>query len=97
MHIPPILASLIAFAAGVFLLEMTRKKRSSSGILNFIVVAIALILSVFLAAETSQSPQASGSHMFYLWVAYAVFSMFVRKKLSAKSAAGEEAGDDPAA
>jgi hypothetical protein len=80
MHIPSILASLIAFGASVALLEFTRSVRKTSSAVNFILIVIALLLSVFLASEASQSPEASGGHLFYLWVAYGLFSMLMRKK-----------------
>jgi peptidoglycan/LPS O-acetylase OafA/YrhL len=82
MHIPSILASLIAFSASVALLEFTRSRRKASSAVNLILIVVALLLSVFLASEASQSPEASGGHLFYLWVAYALYSTFVRKKQS---------------
>lgn len=96
MYIDPLLASFMAFVAAVILLEITRAKRISSKGLNFILIAIALLLSLFLSAYTSRSPEASGGHLFYFWVAYAIFSSFVRKKKRARVEANEGATDDPA-
>jgi uncharacterized membrane protein (UPF0136 family) len=97
MYIDPFFSSLLAFVAGIVLLEVTRDKRGSSKGLNFILVATALLLSIFMSAYTSRKPEASGGHLFYLWSAYAVFSMFVRKKKSAGLEADERPNDDAAA
>lgn len=91
MHIDPLTASLIAFAAGVLLLEVTREKRSSSKALSFFLIVVALLLSTYLAAYTSRDPEASGGQMFYMWVAYAIFAVFVRKKVSRSE---EQASED---
>ena len=97
MYVAPLLASLVAFVAGVLLLEITRVKRSGSKGLNLALIAIALLLSLFIAAYTSQSPEASGGHLVYLWVAYAIFSSLVRKKTSVGAKAGQREPDDPKA
>jgi uncharacterized membrane protein YoaK (UPF0700 family) len=80
MLINPLLASLVAFALAVLLMEATRTEHKQSARLHMVVLVLAVGLSVFVPAYTSSSPEASGGHMFYLWMGYAALNLLFRRK-----------------
>jgi hypothetical protein len=76
----PLLASLLAFALPLLLVELTRWQRRRLISVHIAVLLIAVSLSVGIAAHVSLSPEASGGHLFFLWAGYAVINLFIRRK-----------------
>lgn len=80
MLLNPLVASLLAFALPLLLVELTRRQRRHLITVHIAVLVIAVLLSVGIAAHVSLSPEASGGHLFFLWAGYAAINLFIRRK-----------------